>query len=326
MTYLTLGVDISKEYLDTHLSPTGETRKFRNGPTGFRSLLAWLKGQPVKRIVYEPTGRWHRAFEEALLEAKLPLARVNPLQARRFAQALGHRAKTDAIDARVLAQMGAAVELRRTHLSSPRQRQLRELQLTRWTLVQDRTAAKNRLPHLHQPVLKRLCKKRLRQIERDLATLEMEIAKLIRADATLARTDQILTSIPGISHTTSATMLAELPELGSLESREVASLAGLAPMARESGTWKGKSFTQGGRTRLRSGLYMAALAASRHNADLRTKYLQLRSAGKPHKVALTAIMRKLIILANTLVKQDRTWVANHSTGHVECLSQSPSPS
>ena len=311
MTYLTLGIDISKDRLDAHLAPTGETRNFPNREAGFRSLLAWLDGRPLKCIVYEPTGCWHRAFEQALMEAGLPLVRVNPWQARRFAQAQGRRAKTDAIDAGVLAQMGVAFDLRRTVLPSPQQRQLRELQLARWALVQDRGAMENRLPHLQQSVLKRLYKNRLRQYQRDLARLEAEIAELIEADAELARVDRILTSIPGISRTTSATVLAELPEIGTLGSQEVASLAGVAPMTRESGTWKGKSFTQGGRTHLRRGLYMAALAATRHNPHLSAKYQQLRDAGKPGKVALTAIMRKLIILANTLVGQNRTWSADY---------------
>ena len=311
MDHLTLGVDISKDWLDVHLAPTGKARKFPNHKAGFRQLLAWLGDQPVGRVVYEPTGRWHRDFEEALAGAGLVLSRVNPLQARRFAQALGHRAKTDVLDARMLAQMGRALELRDTLLPSSQQGRLRELQLARGVLVQDRTAAKNRLPHLGLPTLKRQCRNRLRQIERDLAVLEVEIAELIQADTILARTDQILTSIPGVSRTTSATILAELPEIGTLESRQAASLAGVAPMTRESGTWKGKSFIQGGRERLRRGLYMAALAATRHNPDLHAKYHQLREAGKPPKVALTAIMRKLIVLANTLVKQDRTWSADY---------------
>ena len=173
--------------------------------------------------------------------------------------------------------------------------------------MQERTAVENRLPQLHTQLLKRQARNRLRQIKRERAALETEIAGLIQADAELARIDRVLTSIPGISRTTSATLLAEPPEIGTLESREVASLAGVAPMTRQSGTWKGKSFTQGGRARLRSWLYMAALAATRHNPDLRAKYLQLRKAGKPGKVAVTAIIRKLIILANTLVKQNRIW-------------------
>ena len=311
MTYLTLGVDISKDRLDAHLAPTGEARQFPNNKTGYRDLLAWLAGRSLDRVVYEPTGHWHRDFEQALLDAGLPLARVNPLQARRFAQALGRRAKTDVLDAALLAQMGTAFDLRPTVLPPPRQRELRELQLARWALVRDRTVAKSRELHLRQPTPRRQCRNRLRQIERDLDALDTETAELIRTDAALARADRILTSIPGISRITSATVLAELPEIGTLESREGASLAGLAPMTRESGAWKGKSFTQGGRARLRRGLYMAALAASRHNPDLRAKYLQLRNAGKPGKVALTAIMRKLIILANTLVKQDRTWTADY---------------
>ena len=211
----------------------------------------------------------------------------------------------------MLAQMGTALDLRETVLASPQQRELRELNLARWTLVQDRIAAKNRLLNLRQPVLKRQCQARLRQIQRDLAALEANMNRLIQADPGLARKHVILTSVSGIGPTTAATVLAELPELGSLESKEVASLAGVAPMTRGSGTGKGRSLTQGRRFRLRRGLYMAALVASRHNPDLRTKYQQLLAAGKPSKVALTAIMRKLIILANTLVKQDRTWSPDH---------------
>ena len=307
MTYLTLGIDISKHWLDTYLAPTGEARRFSNDAEGFRSLLAGLQGRPIGKVVYEPTGCWHRALEQALLEAGLPLAQVNPLQARRFAQACGCRAKTDAIDAGMLAKMGAAFELRPTLLPSPQQRQLRELQLGRWSRVRERTAIRNRLPHLQSTLLRRQARNRLRQVEREREALEAEIAERIQADAELARIDRILTSIPGVSRTTSATLLAELPEIGTLESRQAASLAGVAPMTRESGTWKGRSFTQGGRARLRRGLYMAALAATRHNPDFRTKYQALREAGKPGKVALTAIMRKMIILANTLVKQDRVW-------------------
>ena len=312
MTYLTLGIDISKDRLDAHLAPAGEARQFPNDRAGFRQLLAWLDGRVLRCVVYEPTGCWHRDFEQALQAAGLPLARVNPLQARRFAQAMGRHAKTDALDAGVLAQMGASMDLRPTVPPSPRQRQSRELQLARWTLVQDRIAAKNRLPHLRLPMLKRQCQARLRRIEHDLAALDAEQAKLIQGDAALARAAEILTSIPGVSDITAAAVLAELPELGALESRAAASLAGLAPIARESGTWKGRRFTQGGRGRLRSGLYMAALSASRCNPDLRDIYRRLRDAGKPHKVALTAVMRKLIILANTLVRQDRLWSANHA--------------
>ena len=230
------------------MAPTGETRKFPNGKAGFKSLLTWLKGRPVSKVVYEPTGCWHRNFEQALIEAGLALAQVNPLQARRFAQARGRRAKTDSIDAGMLAQMGMAFDLRQTTLLSPRQRQLKELQPARWSRVQERTAVENRLPQLHTQLLKRQARNRLRQIKRERAALETEIAGLIQADAKLARINRILTSIPGISRTTSATLLAELPEIGTLESREVASLAGVAPMTRQSGTWKGKSFTQG-RTR-----------------------------------------------------------------------------
>jgi len=208
--------------------------------------------------------------------------------------------------------MGTALELRETVLASSQQSELRELNLACWRLVQDRIAAKNHLPDLRPSMLKRQCRARLRQIQRDLAVLEVDMGRLIQADPVLARKHVIPTSIPGVGSTTAVTVLAQLSELGILESRGVASLAGVAPVTRKSGAWEGKGFTQGGRSRLRLDLYRAALATMQHNPDLRAKYRQLVAAGKPPKVALTAIIRKLTILANTLVKQDRVWSTDYA--------------
>ena len=150
----TVGVDISKTHLDACMAPAGKAARFTNDSAGFNALIAWID-QPVRSVVYEPTGPWHRAFEEALLQAGLPLARANPLQARRFAQAMGQRAKTDAVDARVLAQMGTALPLRPTAASPPTHRALEELQVARDALVTDRTAARNRQKHLRHPLARR---------------------------------------------------------------------------------------------------------------------------------------------------------------------------
>ena len=159
-----VGIDISKTHLDTYMAPAGKAARFTNDSAGFKALIAWID-QPVRSVVYEPTGPWHRAFEEALLQAGLPLARANPLQARRFAQAMGQRAKTDAVDARVLAQMGTALPLRPTEASSPTRRALEELQMARDALVTDRTAARNRQKHLRHRLLRQQSKTRLSQIE-----------------------------------------------------------------------------------------------------------------------------------------------------------------
>ena len=194
----TVGIDISKTHLDAYMAPAGKAARFTNDAAGFNALIAWVD-QPVRSVVYEPTGPWHRAFEEALLQAGLPLARANPLQARRFAQAMGQRAKTDAVDARVLAQMGTALHLRPTEASSPTRRALEELQLARDALVTDRTAARNRQKHLRHRLLRQQSKTRLSQIDRHLAAVDAEIGKRLAEDVVLARRTEILTSIPGVS-------------------------------------------------------------------------------------------------------------------------------
>ena len=300
----TVGIDISKTHLDAYMAPAGKAARFTNDAAGFDALIAWID-QPVRSVVYEPTGPWHRAFEEALLRAGLPLARANPLQARRFAQAMGQRAKTDAVDARVLAQMGTALPLRPTEASSPTRRALEELQMARDALVTDRTAARNRQKHLRH---RQQSKTRLSQIDRHLAAVDAEIGKRLAEDVVLARRTEILTSIPGVSSITAAGLLTRMPELGRLDAKAVASLAGLAPVTRQSGAWQGRSFIRGGRPRVRRLLYMPALAAIRCNPDLRAKYRQLRGQEKPPKVALTAVMRKLLLLANALLEQNRSWL------------------
>ena len=313
MTDHILGVDISKANLDVHLIPTGETQQFANSTVGFRRLIAWLRERPVSRVVYEPTGPWHRDFERALGKASQPLSRVNPLQARRFAQALGQKAKTDAIDARILAAMGRVLDLPRSKPSSQWQTELRELHTARQALAKDRTATLNRQKQARVPLLKRQCASRLRHIERQLKALEAEMAKHVKADPAQARAFEILNSIPGISVITAIAVLSELPEIGSLDPKAAASLAGLAPVTRQSGTWQGHSFVQGGRRRLRQALYMPAVSAIACNPDLARKYRQLCQAGKPPKVAITAVMRKLLLLANALIAQDRTWAATPPT-------------
>lgn len=208
-----VGVDISKAHLDAYMSPSGKAARFSNDAAGFKALIAWI-GLPVRTVIYEPTGQFHRAFEEALLKAELPLVRVNPWQARRFAEAIGQRAKTDAVDARVLAQMGAAVDLRPTEASSPARRALEELQVAREALVRDRTGALNRQRHLRHRLLKRQNTTRLSQIDRHLAAIDAEISKRLADDEVLARRTEILVSIPGVSRVTAAGLLSLMPELG----------------------------------------------------------------------------------------------------------------
>ena len=307
----TVGVDISKAHLDVHRRASGDSARFTNDAAGFEALASWL-GDTAAWVVYESTGPWHRAFEEALA-GRLRLACVNAMRARRFAQAMGQEAKTDAADARVLATMGAAVELRRVEVLPQARRDLDELQTARDGLVKDRTAALNRQKHARHRLLRRQIKNRLDQIGRQIKALDAEVAKLIAADEEMSRQARVLASIPGIAQVTAAGLLSEMPELGRIDAKAAASLAGLAPVTRESGEWKGRSFIRGGRARVRRMLYMAAVSAVRHNPDLARKYAELRERGKPPKVALTAIMRKMVVLANALLKQDRLWTPNPAT-------------
>lgn len=302
----TIGIDISKATLDVHAYPAGIDRQFANTAKGHKALVAWLGQQPVERVAFEATATYHRALEQAL--ADMPCVKLNPERARRFAQATGTLAKTDRIDAAMLARMAATLQSPVRPARTPQQNLLAELVNARDGLVRDRTALKNRDKNLTIALLKRQCRQRLDQIARHIAALDAQIAAIIAADKNLARRHQILTSINSLGTLTANQLIATMPELGSLDNKQAASLAGLDPVARQSGQWKGKAFIRGGRVNVRQALYMPALVAARFNPDLKTKYQQLISAGKPAKLAITAVMRKLVVTANALLKADRLWV------------------
>ena len=311
MTNVTIGVDISKSHLDAFRLNDGTARRFENSPAGFSAFRKWLASDMVARIVYEPTGPYHKAFEATLGDV-LPLVKVNPLQARRFAEAHGARAKTDAVDAQMLARMGSAFGLAPNAPTTKEVRILRELHVARAALIKDRTRLCNRAQTHDLAVLKRQTRARLAQVERQIAELDGEIEAVIAAKEPTARARDILCSMPGIGAVTAAAVLTMMPEIGKLGRKQVASLAGLAPITRQSGQWQGKAFIGGGRKPIRDALYMPALVAMRFNPDLKSKYDNLRAAGKPAKVAIVAVMRKLIETANALVKADRTWTPKHA--------------
>ena len=229
-------------------------------------------------------------------------------RARRFAQAAGLLAKTDELDARHLAMMGRALHLRRTSAHPPQLAELKELTAAREALLKDRVAALNRLARVRHGLLRRHNRARLRQIDGRLRALDARIGKLVASDPSLSRRQAIPASIPGVGEVTARGLSGEMPELGALDAKSAASLAGLAPRTRQSGQWRGNAYVHGGRRRVRCMMYMAALAAMRCNPDLRRKHRQLTAAGKPPKVAVTAVMRKLIVLANTLLADDREWM------------------
>jgi len=346
MTETNIGIDISKDHLDVHRLPGDERRRFDNSKAGHKALIHWI-GETPARVVYEPTGRYHRTLERALAAAGMPIAKVNPRQARRFAEATGNLAKTDALDAAMLTRMGAVLSLEARPVPSAIINELRDLRTARNALIKDQVAAQTRAKAITLPLLKRQNAARLKQIEAQREAVDAAINALMQGDPDLAQRFAILCSIPGIAEVSAAMLLIEMPELGSLDEKQVAarkhfqakwphlaarkmrqdegnfqakwphlaarkmrltkSSTGLAPIARQSGNWKGKSFIRGGRQQVRQGLYMPALVAIRFNADLKTKYEQLIKAGKAPKQAITAIMRKLIILTNALLKKGRKW-------------------
>ena len=248
------------------------------------------------------------ASEWQLARAGIALAKVNPRQARRFAEAIGRPAKTDPLDAAMLARFGALIEPPARPAVSETLAEMKELHSARRALIEDRIAALNRAQAHQSALLKLQSAARLRQIERQICTIDAALRRLLQADPALQARFDVLLSIPGIGETTALAMLIEMPELGQLANGCAASLAGLAPLARDSGQRRGKRFIRGGRANLRQALYMPALVAVRFNTDLRAKYAALIAAGKPAKVALVAIMRKLLILANALLRDGRAWM------------------
>lgn len=302
----TIGIDISKATLDAFRRSTGEHRQFPNDPSGCKALIRWVGTEPL-RVVFEPTGPYHRGLELALAKVGLHTIKVNPRSARRFAEVTGVLAKTDRIDARVLAAMGAILDLKGRPAKTEIQYDLKELSVARQALVKDRVAAKNRRHAAVNALLKRQLAARMKQIEGQLAEIDAAIMACVMAAPDLARRFEILCSIPGIGKITAIALLIDMPELGSVDNKQIASLAGLAPMTRQSGGWSGRARIRGGRRQVRNTLYMPAVASLRCNPHLKKTFDTLSNAGKHAKVALTAVMRKLLIFANSLLRDDRKW-------------------
>jgi transposase len=304
---VTVGIDISKDSLDVHVHPEGTARQFTNDREGHGKLVAWVTPYKPARIVFEATGRYHRALEMTLGKAGLPAVKINPLQARRFAEATGRRVKTDPIDAAMLARFGAVMRPEIPPAKDETIDMLAELLAARRGLVKDRTAASNRGKSLTLTMLKRQCQQHRKQIDSQIEAIDREWMSVLVANPTLKTRLDILLSIPGVGAATAIALLVDMPELGTMDAKQAASLAGLAPVTRQSGTWRGQSFIQGGRASIRHAIYMPALVAIQHNPQLKEKYEALRRAGKLPKVAIVAIMRKIVIIANALLRDNRKW-------------------
>ncbi|WP_413991524.1 IS110 family transposase [Labrys okinawensis] len=302
-----VGTDIGKDHLDVAVHPAGLIKRFANTQAGHRALLAWLSSWTVERVVFEATGAYHRAFERALNQAGLPAVKLNPRQARRFAEGIGRLAKTDRIDAMTLARYGQAVQPEPTLIVSPALEEMKQLAAARDALMKIKVATQTRQQTAELPLIKRQLAKTLALTQAQINAIDEEIARRADKDPAFKRRAEILDSIPAVAPITAHAMLIHMPELGTLSPPQAASLAGLAPVPRDSGSKNGKRFIRGGRALLRRALYMPMVAAIRWNPDLAAKYQAMVAAGKPKKIAIVAIMRKLIILANALLRDNRIW-------------------
>ncbi len=287
-----IGIDVSKATLDVAVH--GEQfRQFSNDKRGFVRLIRWLKTWPIKQVVLEASGGYERAALDVLHAAGLPMVRINPARARRFAQGTGRAAKTDRLDATVLAQMAHLLPLTRYVPPAPWQQRLAVAQCRR-QLVQMRVSEMQRLRRLVDPDLIAMKQRHIAQLSDDLKQLDKAIAEQLEGQPGWKN----IGALKGVGPILISTLACELPELGSLGSKAIASLVGLAPMNRESGTWQGQRRISGGRAVVREALYMAALTAIRYEPRLRAFYAGLKAKGKASKVALVAVMRKMLVILN----------------------------
>lgn len=303
------GLDIHKASLQLYLS--GRDYTLPNSAAGHRKLLALLgRTTDAVQVICEASGGYERAVVCALHEALVPVSVMNPAQVRHFARALGQRAKTDPLDARLLCVCGEALKPLPTPPTSQSQRQLVELVRYRQQLMHKLIAERQQAESLCHPALRRQSRALVRRLEADLKKLESLLAEIQQGSEELAHKAQRLRAVPGVGEQTALSLLAEMPELGKLNRRQAAALAGLAPHPRQSGAWIGKRSIGGGRPQVRRALYMAALCASRIHPGLGAFYKRLRTKGKPAKVALTAVMRKLLLLLNFALKNPNLALAN----------------
>jgi transposase len=300
MTTIYAGLDIAK--LNLQLNLAGRFHDLPNTTAGHRRLLKLLATQPGVQIICEATGGYERDVVAALHQAGIPVSILNPARVRHFARAQGQRAKTDRIDAAVLLAYGQALQPKPTPARSAVEQQLTELIRRRGQVLELLVAQRLQGQHLTVPALVRQARSLVRRLEADLEQIETQLKELRTQTAQLDQRAQKLEAITGVGTVTALSVLAELPELGTLNRRQAAALAGLAPHPRESGGWQGRRTIGGGRAAVRRALYMAALVAAHSNHQLKAFYQRLRAAGKPAKVALTAVMRKLIVLMNQILK------------------------
>lgn len=306
---ITIGIDISKDKIDVCILPDANNYIFENNISGFMALLEAVKDEKICKIIFEATGRYHRELEIFLHDKGLPFCKVNPAQAKHFGKALGRMAKTDKMDALMLAKMGVALSPEPRGYKGHTLEELRELLMAYRALTKDKIACDLRSQGCKSHLIKQQIEERLAQIKVHLKAVIEKMYELVMIDKVLCNRFEIICSIPGIGEITALNLIIDMPELGNMNPKQAASLAGLAPFTRQSGKWQGRAFIGGGRELLRRALYMPVLAAcSMHNPVFKAKYQSMIANGKPAKVAITAIMRKLIVIINSMLKDNSKWM------------------
>jgi transposase len=302
-----IGVDVSKDRLDVHVRPSGEFFSVPRNGDGLEELVGRIAPLGPAAVAVEATGGFEVIAAAAIGAAGLPIVVVNPAQVRNFAQALGKRAKTDRIDAAVIAHFVEATKPAIHPLPDEETQQLSALVTRRRQIVQMIGAERQRERLLVQRRLRKSIARLVSALEKELNALDQDIDDMIRGSPAWREKEDLLRSVPGVGPVVARTMLAEMPELGRLDRRQIASLAGLAPFTRESGRWRGKSFIGGGRSSARAMLFISAMVACRRNDPLKAFYERLRAAGKPKKVAIIAVARKLLTILNAILRDRRPW-------------------
>lgn len=307
MEQIYVGIDVAKAHLDVHVRPSGEAFTVPRDSESVASLADRLKALSPVVVVLEATGGFETIVAASLGGAGLPMAVINPRQIRSFARAVGQLAKTDALDAAVIAQFAEAVKPEPRPLADEQTRTLSELVARRRQLVEMMTAERNRRPRLSRKHLIKALDRHLAMLQKDLSEIERDIDTTIRGMPIWREREELMTSVPGVGPTLARTLLADVPELGTLDRKQIAALIGVAPLNWDSGTYRGRRTTWGGRSKVRAVLYMAALVASQHNPTLKCFYQRLIQAGKAKKLALVAVMRKLLTILNAIVRDQTPW-------------------
>lgn len=301
-----VGVDVSKSKLDIAFHPLNLHFSIPNDDHSIQKIIQVLKQHPVKRIVTEATGRYEHAFVFACDKANLPIIVVNPISIRRYAQAIGVFAKTDKLDAAVIARFAATIQPDIKPIPDKQSRLIKDLLARRSQLMEMQTMEKNRLQIMPKEVHSSI-NRVLRVLLKEIDQLTQKIDQLVAQVKHWRVKSEILTSVPGVGKILAYTLLSELPELGKLNRKEIAALVGVAPMNRESGNYQGKRRIRGGRPRIRTVMFMAMMSAIQCNPVFKRYYTHLKASGKLPKVALIACMRKLIVILNTMVKNEERW-------------------